>query len=263
MKANYLLISCVALIVLLIPAFAQQTADEWVDLGNDLNAIDYIDTERRAEAVKAFDRAISIDPANREAWRGLREALRHIVVYTSDEEDSRQADNVDMLYASGTNLSDPRSIPALEDHANRTALPDNEFQYATERDVVEALRGLPYFNTSGMFVNSFGPYEINLDMTSNTSDSNRAAGLVFEALFKHPRVSKAEVTCYETQRDRLGESANLLHIYTMARADADEVDDWSNTDLSRYDMMEQSIVPSDIDQRLNRGLERWGIESTL
>jgi tetratricopeptide (TPR) repeat protein len=247
--------------VLLISASAQQTADEWIELGNDLNAFEYIDVERNAEAVKAFDRAIDIDPTNKEAWSGLRVALRRIAVYTYDKEDLRQSDNVDTLYAHGTNLSDPRSIPALEDHANRTAYDarDPEFKYATERDVAEALEGTPYFNTSDKFVNSFGPYDINLNMTSNTSDSNRAAGLVFEALFKHPRVNEVEITCYETVWDWAGEATSLLHIYTMARADADGIDDWSNLDLSHYDMMEQSMIPPDIDQRANQALERFGV----
>ncbi len=156
-------------------------------------------------------------------------------------------------------------MPALKDHANRTVsnITRYELKYATEPDVAEALEGTPYFNTSkkGAFDNSLGRNEVHLNMTSNTSDSNRAAGLVFKALFKHSRVDEVEVTCYETLWDRLGESSNLLHIYTMTRADADEVDNWSNLDLSRYDLIEQSMIPPDIDQRLNQALERFGIEA--
>jgi hypothetical protein len=248
----------ILLLALMTSAQCQQTAEYWIKLGNDLNAFEYIDAGRNAEAVKAFDKAIDIDPSNKEAWRGLRDALRSIAVATNNEEDSRQADNVDAVYAHGTNLNDPRSAPALFDHANRTEYNaisgDVAFTYATENVIIDALNGTPYFDASerDVFENYGEQIKVTLNMTSNTSDSERASRLVFEALFKYPRVNDISVVCYEIIWDRIGSLSNYKHDYKMTRADAVKVDDWVNLDLSRYDSVhgDPHVLPPEIDQHL-------------
>jgi tetratricopeptide (TPR) repeat protein len=248
----------ILLLALITSAQCQQTAEYWIKLGNDLNTFEYIDAGRNAEAVKAFDKAIDVDPSNKEAWRGLRDALRSIAVATNNKEDSRQADNVDAVYAHGTNLNDPRSAPALSDHENRTApnatSGDVAFTYATENVVIDVLNGTPYFNASerDAFENYGEQIKVTLNMTSNTSDSERASRLVFEALFKYPRVTDISVVCYEIIWDRIGSLSSYKHDYKMTRADADEVGDWVNLDLSRYDSFHSNpyVLPPEIDQHL-------------
>jgi tetratricopeptide (TPR) repeat protein len=248
----------ILLLALVTSAQCQQTANYWIKLGNDLNAFEYIDAGRNAEAVKAFDKAIDIDPSNKEAWQGLRDALRSIAVATNKEDDSRQADNVDAVYAHGTNLNDPRSAPALSDHANRTEYNaisgDVAVTYATENVVIDALNGTPYFDGSerDAFENYGEQIKVTLNMTSNTSDSERASRLVFEALFKYPQVNDISVVCYEIIWDRIGSLSSYKHDYRMTRADAVEVDDWVNLDLSRYDSVkgDPHVLPPEIDQHL-------------
>lgn len=109
------------MLVLMPFSQCQQTAEYWIKLGNDLNSFEYVDVERNTEAAKAFDKAIDIDPSNKEAWMGLKDALCRIAVATNNEEDLRQAHNADEVYAHGTNMSDLRSAPALLDHSNRTS----------------------------------------------------------------------------------------------------------------------------------------------
>lgn len=248
-------------LVLLLPLLAtgapneistqhQQTAEYWIKIGNELNDVYYVNADRSIEAVKAFDKAIEIDPSNRDAWTGLKDALRKIVVSTNyNVEYERQSENVYSLLEHLRNLSDPRCAPALSDHANRTAhylVNNNEIAYATEYDVIEALNGTPYFEPSEReaYGNHVTQTKVALNMTSNTSDSERAARLVFEALFKYPRQDKVNVICYEAVWDRICESSSYIHDYTMTREDAEKVEDWTSIDLRRYDSFYQEpLIP--------------------
>jgi tetratricopeptide (TPR) repeat protein len=231
---------------------SQQTAEYWIKIGNELNGFEYIDVNRSKEAVKAFDKAIDIDPSNRDAWMGLKDALRKIVVSTNyNEEYERQSDNVYALLEHLRNISDLRCAPALSDHANRTAyysMGDNEPKYATKYDVVEALNGSPYFKGVQNYIDRVevdydNRIEVDLNMTTNISDSERASRLVFEALFKNPLVNEVEIECFKFEVYFTVPGTMSLHHYEMTRADAEDVNDWINLDLRRYDSMyHESVV---------------------
>jgi tetratricopeptide (TPR) repeat protein len=237
------------MLVLMTAAQCQQTAEEWINRGNAMIPEGFIAVKGSEDAVKAFDKAIDIDPSNKEAWWGLNDALRSLVVATNyNEEYERQSHNVyAVIELNPINLSDPRSALALSDHNNRTAfysiLGAVEPTSVTKYDVVEVLNGTPYFDVFGrhVFENHAGSIEINLNMTSNTSDSERASRLVFKTLFKDPQVNYASITCDEMYWDRIGQIGILLHHYKMTRANADKVGDWVNLDLRRYDLMYHEV----------------------
>lgn len=381
-------------------AQSQQTAEYWIKIGNELNDFEYIDVERNAESVKAFDKAIDIDPSNKEAWMGLKEALNRIWSATYNEEDMRQAHNVGAMNLN--NLSNPRNAPALSDHANRTsnaskpapqtaaewiafgnrsrftsngdanaltaynraieldpnsttawitrgnllesigfkdknnyaeavksfdkaididpynnfawndladalervnafeeayniydllggngriddlndpkgfaALSDHakrmatysdfeiktesnltfgnsEPKYITKYDAFEALNETPYFKTLKNYIDKIevvegSRIEVDLNMTTNISDSERVSRLVFEALFKNPLVNEVNIECYKFAVYATVPGRTFLHDYEMTRADAEEVNEWVNLDLRRYDSLHHESIVETLD----------------
>lgn len=131
---------------------------------------------------------------------------------------------------------------AVKTPSNATS--SNEFEYATEYDVIEALNGTPYFETTEE--HAFQKYgdriEVDLNMTSNISDSERASRLVFQALFKNPLVNEVEIECYSYAVYATVPGKMSFQHYVMTRTDAEEVKDWVNLDLWRYDPGKQFII---------------------
>ncbi|MFA6371299.1 MAG: hypothetical protein WCW68_01605 [Methanothrix sp.] len=122
---------------------------------------------------------------------------------------------------------------------------DTEWDIANylKDDLDNALNGTSYFDSSdsqslyvSMGVDKINHVDVELNMTSNTSDSERASKIVFETLFKNPQVLGVDVQCsFNLGPDRFGiESMQWLNSYSMDRVDAEAVENWSALDLSRY-----------------------------
>jgi len=66
------LISCVLILAaLLMPAYGQETAEEWLEDG-----VTFVMQGNYAEAVQAFDEAIRLDPEHAAAWNNKGLALK-------------------------------------------------------------------------------------------------------------------------------------------------------------------------------------------
>ncbi|HOC66163.1 MAG TPA: tetratricopeptide repeat protein, partial [Methanothrix soehngenii] len=68
-KLKLILAFMVLLATVVMPAFGQQTAAEWLEKGNAFVMLSMYD-----EAIQAYDQAISIDPQDAYAWSNKGEA---------------------------------------------------------------------------------------------------------------------------------------------------------------------------------------------
>jgi len=77
MKTEFVLVLAIAVLILAgIPAFGQTTAEEWFDKGVNLS-----NQSRYNEAMKAFDKAIELNPQSAEAWAGRGFSLNGQIKY--------------------------------------------------------------------------------------------------------------------------------------------------------------------------------------